>query len=145
MSHTYASNLVHCVFSTAGRRDVIPEPDRLRQYMTGIAKQKGIPIVATGGTTNHVHLLIALPPMMALAKAIQDLKGNSSRWLNEQKRGFAWQKGYGAFGVSESRREAVTAYLLGQEEHHRKWSFEQEFLTLLKKSRIAYDPKFVFG
>ncbi len=90
MSHTYASNLVHCVFSTAGRRDIIPEPDRLRQYMTGIARQNGIPIVATGGTTNHVHLLIALPPMMALAKAIQDLKGNSSRWLNEQKRGFAW-------------------------------------------------------
>jgi putative transposase len=101
--------------------------------------------VATGGTANHVHLLIALPPMMALSKAIQDVKGNSSRWLNEQKRGFAGQKGYAAFGVSESRREAVIAYLLGQEEHHRKWSFEQEFLTLLQKSRIAYDPNFVFG
>jgi REP element-mobilizing transposase RayT len=113
--------------------------------MTGIAKQKGIPVVATGGTSNHVHLLIALPPMIALAKAIQDIKGNSSRWLNEQKRGFAWQKGYAAFGVSESRREAVIVYLLGQEEHHRKWSFEQEFLTLLKKSRISYDPEFVFG
>jgi REP element-mobilizing transposase RayT len=145
MSHTYASNLVHCVFSTAGRRDLIREPDRLRQYITGIARQKEIPLVATGGTCNHVHLLIALPPMMALAKVIQDIKGNSSRWLNEQKRGFAWQKGYGAFGVSESRREATIAYLLGQEEHHRKWSFEQEFLTLLKKSRITYDPKFVFG
>lgn len=141
MSHTYASNLVHCVFSTAGRRDLIRDPERLRQYMTGIARQKQIPIIATGGTTNHVHLLIALPPVVPLSKVIQDLKGNSSKWIG---RGFAWQKGYGAFGVSESRRDAVIAYILGQEEHHRKWTFEQEFVTLLKRSRIAYDPQYVF-
>jgi putative transposase len=145
VSHTYASNLVHCVFSTAARRNLIREPERLRQYISGIAREKKIPLVAIGGTANHIHLLVALPPAMSLSRAIQDVKGNSSRWLNELARGFAWQKGYGAFGVSESRREAVIAYLLGQEEHHRKWTFEQEFLTLLKGSRIEYDPKFVFG
>ncbi len=145
MSHTYASNLVHCLFSTAERRNLIHEPERLRQYISGISREKKIPLIAIGGTTNHLHLLIALLPVIALAKVIQDVKGNSSKWLNELRRGFAWQQGYGAFGVSESRRDAVIAYILGQEEHHRKWTFEQEFLTLLKKSRMPYDPKFVFG
>ncbi len=65
--------------------------------------------------------------------------------MNEDATGFAWQRGYGAFSISESRRQAVIAYILGQEEHHRKWSFEQEFLTLLRKSRIEFDPRFVFG
>ncbi len=145
MSHTYASNLVHCVFSTAQRENLIQDPERLRQYVSGIARQKSIPLIAIGGTANHLHLLIALPPVLALSKVIQDLKGNSSKWMNELRRGFAWQQGYGAFGVSESRRDATVAYLRGQEEHHRKWRFEEEFLTLLKKSRVPYDAKFVFG
>jgi putative transposase len=123
----------------------IPEPERLRQYLSGIARGQNIPLLAIGGTRNHLHLLLALPPSVPLAKAIQELKGNSSRWLNEVAKGFAWQRGYGAFSVSESRRQAVIAYIAGQEEHHRKWSFEQEFLTLLRKSRIEFDPQFVFG
>jgi len=83
MSHTYASNLVHCVFSTAERKNLIDDPERLRQYVSGIARQKKISLIAIGGTTNHLHLLIALPPAIALAKVIQDLKGNSSKWINE--------------------------------------------------------------
>jgi putative transposase len=145
MYHTYASNLVHCVFSTAGRKNPIHHPERLRQYISGIAREKKVPLIAVGGTANHVHVLIALPPAIALSKILQDLKGNSSKWLNDLERGFAWQRGYGAFGVSESRRQAVIDYLLGQEEHHRKWTFEQEFITLLKKSHVSYDPNFVFG
>ena len=136
---------MHCVFSTKDRADLIRDPERLRQYLTGIARGKNIPLVAAGGTRNHLHVLLALPPAMPLAKAVQDLKGNSSRWLNESSSGFAWQRGYGAFSVSESRRQAVIAYIAGQEEHHRKWTFEQEFLTLLRKSRVEVDPRFVFG
>jgi REP element-mobilizing transposase RayT len=107
--HTLACNLVHCVFSTKNRAPLIPEPERLRQYLTGIARGKNIPLIAAGGTQNHLHVLLALPPAMPLAKVVQDLKGNSSRWLNESIRGFAWQRGYEAFGVSESRRQAVIA------------------------------------
>ena len=136
---------MHCIFSTKNRADLIPEPERLRQYLSGIARAKNIPLVAAGGTQNHFHVLLALPPAMPLAKVVQELKGNSSRWLNESSRGFAWQRGYGAFGVSELRRQAVIAYIAGQEEHHRKWTFEQEFLTLLRKSKIDFDPRFVFG
>ena len=82
---------------------------------------------------------------MPLAKAVQDLKGNSSRWLGEISRGFGWQQGYGAFSVSESRRQAVVSYIAGQEQHHQKWSFEQEFLTLLRNSKIEFDPKYIFA
>ena len=145
MAHTLSRNLVHCVFSTDGRLDLIPDPERLRQYLCGIARAKNVPILAVGGTKNHLHILLALPPAIPLAKVVQDLKGNSSKWLNETMGKFAWQRGYGAFSVSESKREQVIAYIAGQEEHHRKWTFEQEYLTLLQKSGIAFDPENVFG
>src|SRR5271157_451393 len=87
---------------------------------------------------------ISLPPTIALAKAVQEFKGNTSRWLNEMSR-FAWQEGYSAFSVSQSQRKTVVDYIDRQAEHHAKWSFEQEFLTLLKKSGIPYDPRFVLG
>jgi REP element-mobilizing transposase RayT len=143
--HTLAANLVHCVFSTKDRANLIREPERTWQYMVGIARGKKVPVLAIGGTRNHVHLLIALPPASALAKILQDLKGNSSRWLNERSRGFEWQSGYGAFSVSESRRQAILHYIAGQEQHHRKWSFEQEFLTLLRKSKIEFDERYIFA
>ena len=144
MAHTHTCNLVHCVFSTKHRANLIPDPQRLWQYVGGIARQKHIPLLAAGGTANHLHLLISLPPTITLAKAVQEFKGNTSRWLNEMSR-FAWQEGYSAFSVSQSQRKTATDYIDRQAEHHAKWSFEQEFLTMLKKSGIPYDPRFVFG
>ncbi len=145
MPHTYSSVLVHCVFSTKGRRNLIREPRLLWRYLAGIGRAKQIPLVAAGGTANHVHLLLDLPPTMYLAHAIQQLKGNSSHWLNDAKTPFAWQQGYGAFAIGESQRANVLAYIANQEEHHRKWTFEQEFISLLRKYRIEYDPQFVLG
>ena len=145
MAHTHVANLVHCVFSTKGRVESIPDPKRLWEYVGGIARQRKILLLAAGGTTDHLHLLIALPPALALAKVVQELKGNTSRWLNELTSRFAWQQGYGAFSVSQSQRKVVIDYIDGQAEHHAKWSFEQEFLALLKKSGIAYDSRYVFG
>lgn len=145
MAHTYTCNLVHCVFSTKDRANLIPNRERLWQYVGGIARQKNIPLLAAGGTTNHLHLLFSLPPTLPLAKVIQEIKGNTSRWLNELGTRFAWQEGYSAFSVSQSQRKTVIDYIDGQVEHHKKWSFEQEFLTLLKKSGIPYDARFVFG
>ena len=144
MAHTYTSNLVHCVFSTKERASLIREPERLWQYFVGIARAKGMATLAVGGTGNHVHALIVLPPTIALAKAVQELKGNSSKWMNEIGGGFGWQRGYGAFSISESGKDAVVAYIRGQKEHHRKWTFEQEYVSLLKKYKIEYDPRYVF-
>ena len=145
MAHTHTCNLVHCVFSTKDRANLISDPPRLWQYISAVAREKHILSLAAGGTANHLHLLIALPPAIALAKAVQELKGNSSRWLSEVGGPFAWQQGYSAFSVSQSQRDTVIHYIDNQTAHHAKWTFEQEFLTLLKKSGIAYDPRFVFG
>lgn len=110
-----------------------------------MARGKRIPLLAAGGTENHIHLLISLPSTMTMAEAIQFMKGNTSRWMNDNFGAFAWQEGYGAFSVSQSQRTRVVRYIDGQEEHHRKWSFEDEFVFLLRSYGISYDPKYVFG
>lgn len=145
MSHTHAWVLVHVVFSTKERANLIPDIDELCRYVTGIAKAKKITLLAAGGVSNHMHLLIALNPVLPLSKAVQEIKGNSSRWLRERGVRFAWQEGYGAFGVSQSQKDVVAEYIGYQAEHHRKWSFEEEFMTLLRKSGASYDSRYVFG
>src|SRR5215469_6134007 len=145
MSHTYSALLVHCVFSTKDRRALITEPERLWQYFGGIARARNIPLVAAGGTANHVHLLLDLPTTVPMSEALQHLKGSSSHWLKQQKAAFAWQQGYGAFAIGQSQRQTMIAYIARQPEHHRKWSFEQEFETLLRRYGIQYDRRFMFG
>jgi REP element-mobilizing transposase RayT len=145
--HTYSTNLVHCVFSTKGRADLISAvlEERLHAYIFGTAKNLGIEILALGGTSNHIHILMTLPPAQPLSYAMRDLKANSSRWMSEHGTPFAWQEGFGAFSVSPSQAPVVKRYVRNQAEHHKKRNFEEEFLLLLKKSGISYDPKHVFG
>ena len=147
MSHTYTKSHFHVVFSTKERRKSIPKEiqPRLWAYMTGICRNHDIVPVVVGGISDHVHALFHLPATLSLSKGMLLLKSNSSRWMNEHARGFAWQEGYGAFSVSASVLPAVTRYIQNQEQHHRKISFEDEFLALLKKHGIEYDPKYVFG
>jgi len=147
MSHTHAANFVHCVFSTKERRELIPAElqERLYAYLIGIADNLGFKILAAGGTSNQVHLLIGLPPAMPLAEALQKLKANSSRWLGEHSGEFEWQKGYGAFSVSPCLLPKVQAYIHNQTEHHRKRNFEEEFRALLDKSGVAYDAERLFA
>jgi len=144
MAHTYASNFIHCVFSTKERRPLIPaaRTAELYAYLGGIARGESLSLVAAGGTANHVHLLFALPATCSLANAVQKLKGSSSRWMGD---GFSWQEGYAAFSVSPSQVEVVKGYIQNQEEHHRKRDFEQEFVALLRNCGIAYDERYVFG
>jgi REP element-mobilizing transposase RayT len=147
MAHAYPNVLIHCIFSTKNRRDLIPNNlhEKLSMYFVGIGKAHNIAVLCAGGTANHAHLLIALPASVALAKAVQVLKANSSRWLGEHGFDFAWQEGYGAFSVSSSHVEAVRHYIEHQTEHHARHSFEDEFVSLLRKCNVAYDPQFVFG
>ncbi|MGA3346270.1 MAG: IS200/IS605 family transposase [Terracidiphilus sp.] len=144
MAHTYASNFIHCVFSTKERRSLIPaaRAAELYTYLGGIARGEGFSLITSGGTANHVHLMFALPASCSLAHAVQKLKGSSSRWMGD---GFSWQEGYGAFSVSASQIEVVKEYVEKQEEHHRKRDFEQEFITLLRNCGIEYDERYVFG
>jgi REP element-mobilizing transposase RayT len=147
MAHRYPNILVHCVFSTKGRRNLIPEDvlPKLWKYFAGIGRNHGISVLATGGTSNHAHLLIVLPPDMPISKAVQVLKANSSRWLGEHGLDFAWQEGYGAFSVSSSNKDAVKNYIEHQPAHHRARSFEGEFEALVRKSGMTFDEKEAFG
>lgn len=132
MSHTYVSHLVHCVFSTKNRRNLIAPKvqNDLWAFLGGIARKNGFKALAVGGTENHVHVLLSLMANMPLAKAMQLIKGASSRWMNEtHTTDFAWQEGYGAFTVGISQQAHTIAYIGSQPEHHRKRSFEEEFIA----------------
>ena len=145
MSHAYTSNLFHIVFSTKERLPGIRQPAKLWAYLAGVARNLNFEPLSIGGTENHVHVLLRIPNNVTLAEAVQKLKSNSSRWLRENGRWFGWQKGYGAFSVSASNLEAVRSYIQDQPEHHRKLSFEDEFVTLLAKSGVAFERSEVFG
>ncbi len=145
MSHTYTSNLFHIVFSTKERRPAIAEPAKLWPYLAGVARNLNYEPLAIGGTENHVHALLRIPTNAALSEVVQKLKSNSSRWLRENGRWLGWQEGYGAFSVSASNLEAVRRYIQSQPEHHRRGTFEDEFVALLAKSGVAFDRSEVFG
>jgi REP element-mobilizing transposase RayT len=137
MSHAYARNYVHLVFGTKDCRPWIRQPGELHAYMVGIAKEYAIDVRAIGGTDDHVHILMALPPKISVAHAVRIIKANSSKWMNETGHLFAWQQGYGVFSVSASNLAAVCEYIGRQEEHHRKRSFREEFQEFLRKHGIA--------
>src|SRR2546422_5534250 len=149
MSHSYVSNLMHCTFSTNNRYPAIdPELEsRLWPYLGGIVRENRMKALAIGGTADHVHALLSLPSMMSFAKAVQLIKGGSSKWVHEalpKYRKFEWQEGYGAFSVSASQAPKTIAYINNQKEHHRKKTFQEEFLELLMKHGIEYDQRYVF-
>ena len=148
MSHTYVSELIHCVFSTKLRPNLIPDavqPD-LWAFISGVAGKNGFKALIVGGTENHVHILLSLPATLTLAKAMQVVKGASSHGMNETfKTEFARQEGYGAFTVGISEKSDTIAYIQTQAEHHRKRNFGEEFLALLKKNALKYDPQHIWG
>ena len=140
---------MHCTFSTKGRHPFINSEieSRLWSYVGGIAKENRMKALAIGGTTDHLHALLSLPGMMSFAKAVQLIKGGSSKWINDALPGakkFEWQEGYGAFSVSASQVPRTIAYINIQKEHHRKKGFREEFLELLMKHGIEYDQRYVF-
>jgi REP element-mobilizing transposase RayT len=149
MAHTYTSLRIHCLFSTKGRTKTISREWRadLWAYMGGIARANGMKAIAIGGTADHVHLLLSIPPTMAVAKALQLIKAGSSKWVHEKTRNklFVWQEAYAAFTIGVSQVEATVRYIRNQEAHHTKKGFEEELVQFLKRHGIDYDPRYVFG
>ncbi len=148
-SHTYSDCLYHVVFSTKERQSFpLEQMQHLQRYMVGIAKNNDFKLVIAGGTKDHVHLLLALPTTVAIAKAVQLLKGGSSKWFNNEeypRSNFAWQQGFAVFTVSQSQSDVIANYIRNQEQHHSKRDFAAEFISLLKKHNVAYDPRYVLG
>jgi len=149
MPHTFVNSLHHCVFSTKERRPLITSKlqPRLFQYIGGIARENKIKLLAAGGVDDHIHLLISMPPTINISKAMQLIKGGSSKWLHEtfpEHRLFEWQQGYGAFSIGVGDVERTINYINNQGEHHRKMDFKTEFRAFLKKHGIEYDERFIF-
>ncbi|MCE5278800.1 MAG: IS200/IS605 family transposase [Planctomycetaceae bacterium] len=150
MSNAFTHLLVHAVFSTKNRRPFITKElqPRLWAYMGGVVKKEFGSALMIGGTEDHVHGLLSLDPIHGPAKVMERVKSLSSLWVNRtfpSAQKFYWQVGYGAFSVSKSQARAVARYIAKQEQHHHKQTFEEEFLELLKKHEIEYDPKYIWG
>ena len=150
MGHSYTSCLMHVVFSTKARRREIDEElaTRLWPYLGGLVRKNGVKALTVGGTEDHVHMLLSIPPTLSLAVTIQRIKGASSRWIHEtfrDRQTFQWQEGYAAFSVGQSMIQRTRHYIETQAEHHRTSTFEEEFVAFLERHNIEYDPTYVFG
>jgi len=148
MPSTHVSFHSHIVFSTKERVASIGGDwrERLHAYLGGIAKGLEATPVAIGGTADHVHLLIGMKSSHRIDYLVRDIKADSSEWIHRElgRRMFQWQKGYGAFSVSPSNVERVTKYVLTQEEHHRRITFQTEYMKLLRASGVEYDERYVW-
>ena len=149
MANTFTSLHYHVIFSTKNREPWIRSDIEVRvwSYLGGIARENDMRALLVGGIENHVHLLLGLPPTIAVSKAIQLIKGGSSAWLKDAfpgLKGFGWQDGYGAFTVSKSLVPEVETYIRGQREHHKVKSFEEEYRAVLVKHGIEFDERYVF-
>ena len=150
MANTYSQILVQIVFAVKGRQNLIIEEHRMRteKYICGlIANVKSKPL-AIYCNPDHCHVLIGLNPNISISEITRKIKASSSKWINENDfmtGKFEWQKGYGAFTYSRSQLNIVAGYILNQEEHHRRKSFRQEYLGLLKEFEIEYNDRFLFN
>jgi|ERR1700722_14646083 len=146
---SYVSSYHHCVFSTKDRRPVITPAlrQRLWPFLGGIAQHNKMKAIEIGGVEDHVHILLSIPSTVSIAKALQLIKGGSSKWVHEtfpEHRLFGWQKKYGAFSVSVSQLDKIMEYIKNQQEHHRKMTFQEEFLALLKKHHVEFDEAYLW-
>ena len=149
MARTYTNVLLHVVFSTKDRMPMIKEPmkSRLHGYLGGVVREQGGKALTINGTADHVHMLLSLPATVSIADLMRLIKTLSSKWVHEtfpDQSKFSWQPGYGAFSVSHSNSAAVSAYIQTQEEHHKKVSFRDEFLSLLKRNEIEFDERYLW-
>jgi putative transposase len=149
MPHSYSNIVTHIVFSTKSRRPFIDTrlDSRLFPYFGGIVRQLGGKLYVVNGVEDHVHLLAELPPTIAIAEAIGKIKCGSTYWIHQsfpEQAVFAWQRGYAAFSVSKSNIAAVARYIEGQKEHHKKHSFQDEFLELLRRHGVAINEKYLW-
>ena len=148
MPRSYTCLHYHLVFSTKDRRALIADDwrGRLHAFLGGAMHTiAGIP-EAVGGTSDHVHLLVGLRATHRLADVLREIKHSSSQWVHEEvgAKSFTWQEGYGAFTVSASRLDAVRRYIANQGEHHRRRTFQDEYVALLRRGGVDFDERFLW-
>ena len=150
MANTYTSLHYHVIFSTKNRKPwLVPDIEqRVWAYVGGIARAHQMIALQVGGIEDHIHALVTAPATLAPSQIAQFLKGDSSRWIHDEfptLRNFGWQDGYGAFTASKSNLPAIVLYIETQREHHRKRTFQEEYLEFLRQHGIQYDERYLWG
>ena len=138
----------HIVFTTRQRKPLIDDSvnQRLFSYIAGIVGNMKSRLYIANGISDHIHLLVSLSTDVSVADCVRTIKTNSSRWMHQtfdEHKDFAWQEGYSAFSVSYSAIDGVVNYIKGQQEHHKKVSFNEELKVFLDKHKIEYNPEYL--
>jgi len=149
MANTYTRIYLQLVFSPMGRENAISikHKEELHKYTTGIIQNRKHKLLAINSMSDHIHIFIGYQPSQPLPDLLRDIKANTSKFINEKgwmPGKFRWQEGYGAFSYGHSQINDVIQYINSQEEHHKKASFKEEYLKLLQKFDIEYDPEYLF-
>ncbi len=149
MPNTYTQIHIQFVFAVKFRHGLISSSwkDELYQYITGIVQNNKHKLISINGMPDHIHILIGVRPHQSISDLMQDVKGGSSKWINEKKflKGkFEWQQGYGAFSYGKSQLKDVIHYIQNQEQHHQKKTFLQEYVEFLEKFEVEYEESFIF-
>jgi len=149
MADTYSQIYIQVVFAVKHRNALIQSAceDELYKYISGIARNKKQKLISINGMPDHVHLLLGMRPTCCLSDLVREIKKSSNEFVNEKKFSrskFEWQSGFGAFSYGHSQLDKVIAYIAGQKEHHKKQTFKQEYLGLLKKFNIEHQEQYLF-
>lgn len=149
MANTYTQIHIHAVFSVQNRISLISEKwrERLYQYITGIVQNNGHKMLAINSMPDHLHILFGMRPAQSLSDLMQDIKGDSSKWINSNRfvaGKFSWQEGYGAFSYSKKDLDQIIPYIMNQEEHHRSRSFITEYTSLLDEFEVDFEERYIF-
>lgn len=149
MPNTYTQLYIQIVFAVKGRQSLISKNNReeLHKFITGIIKNREQKLLSIFCMPDHIHLLVSIKPSVSISDLVRDIKAGSSKFINEQnwiKGKFSWQEGFGAFSYSRSQIDNVTNYILNQEKHHKKKSFQEEYIDFLEKFEVEYDSKYLF-
>jgi putative transposase len=149
MAGSFSKIYIQIVFAVQGRHNLLHLPWRIDvfKYISGIISNKNQKPIIVNGIANHVHIFVGMKSSLSVSDLVRDIKNNSSRFINEQKwlpRKFNWQEGHGAFSYSPRDIDSVYKYILNQEEHHRKISFKDEYIGMLKEFEIEFDEKYLF-
>ena len=148
MPNTYTQIHLHLIFAVQNRRSLIQNSwkDRLYEYITGVVQINTHKMIIINGMPDHLHIVIGMRPTQSLSDLMQDIKGNSSRWINDNKLvtgKFNWQESYGAFTYSIKEKDIIINYIKNQKEHHKSESFYEEFKRLLVDNKIEFDEKYL--
>jgi len=149
MANTYSQVYLHFVFTVKGKQNLLlpKHNDELQKYITGIVQNRNQKLLAINNVTDHMHLFVGFGTTITMADFMEEVKAISSKFINTKgwvKGRFEWQRGYGVFSYSRSQIDDVIKYIMNQQEHHKKQSFKEEYIDLLKKFEIEYDEKYLF-